>query len=163
MLMKFLKLLLPAAVCLTLMGCGSSRTVVLEPVQQRCAKTITIQVAPHTVPVPAEVSTAFEKALSKKLYAKNGFAAGDEVILRYRFLQLNEGSRLKRYLTGGIGNCGEGTLTIEATYLDSKGNILGKSQTEGKIGSGVFGGSYDDAVEKAAEEISRYSHQAFIH
>ncbi len=50
----------------------------------------------------------------------------------------------------GIGNAGEGSLTIEVTYADQSGKQLGKIMSEGKIGSGFFGGSSDDAIEKAA-------------
>lgn len=34
---------------------------------------------------------------------------------------------------------------------------LAQTQTEGRIGSGFLGGSMNEAVDKAAEEIARYA------
>ena len=49
---------------------------------------------------------------------------------------------------------GEGSLTIESKFYDSADKELSTIQTEGRIGSGFFGGSYGEALDKAAEKIA---------
>lgn len=59
----------------------------------------------------------------------------------------------------GLGNAGEGSLTIEATYVDAEGTELATIHAEGKISSGFFGGDFTLAIEKAAKEIADYTTQ----
>lgn len=81
--------------------------------------------------------------------------------IRYRFVQYNAGNQFTRWFWGGIGNAGEGTLTVEAKYFDSQGKEICVIQSEGKIGSGFFGGSFDYAMDKAAKEIVEYTKANF--
>lgn len=112
----------------------------------------------NAVSVPEEIQRYFEKHLHKKLYADGLVRNGSQgITLNYRFVQYTEGSRLARYMLGGIGNIGESSLTIEVTFFDNQGNFIGKIISEGKISSGVFGGSSNNAIEKAAEEIASYT------
>ena len=143
-----------------LTSCGAGKMMVLEPVHSVPSNPgVKIQAANDTVRISQEVSDKFFKYLSDSLYAEGKARRGDDIVVKYRFLQMNEGSRLARWFTAGIGNAGEGTLTVEATYYDQSGKLLGKIHTEGKIGSGFFGGSVDHALEKAACEIANYTHQ----
>jgi hypothetical protein len=48
-------------------------------------------------------------------------------------------------------------MTVEARFLDSKDKELAKIQSEGEITSGAFGGSFDYAVQKTAEEVAEYA------
>ena len=144
---------------LILTACGTGRTMVLEPLHPMPSTTgVSIQEENDTVKVSQEISNKFSNYLSNKLYEKGRVQKGGDLILKYRFLQMNEGSRLARWFTAGIGNAGEGTLTVEATYYDKSGKLLGKIHTEGKIGSGFFGGSVDNALQKSAIEIANYTH-----
>lgn len=106
--------------------------------------------------IPQEVKDTFEKALKKKLYNDSGYKHGDDLAVVYRFLQCDEGSRLSRWFWGGLGNSGESSLTVEAKFVDKSGKELGKINAEGKIGSGFFGGSFDNAVEQASEHLAEY-------
>ena len=76
---------------------------------------------------------------------------------------MNEGSRFKRWMTGGIGNCGEGSSTVEVRFIDNTRNAkeIGKIHAQGTIGSGMFGGSLDSAIEGIAEEIATYTKANF--
>lgn len=89
------------------------------------------------------------------------FVQGSELIITYRFVQYDPGNQFTRWFWGGIGNAGEGTITLEATYVDSFGKLLAKIQSEGKIGSGFFGRYFSLALEKAAEEIAEYTIENF--
>jgi hypothetical protein len=144
-------------VSFVLAGCGTGKTMVMDAGESRKVNSIAVVEGQSTVTVPAEAETTFKNKLDELLFTKGGFQHGDEVTLTYRFVQFNAGSRFKRWFTGGIGNSGEGNLTIEVVYSDKSGKQLGKIMSEGKIGSGIFGGSSDDAIEKAAEEIASYS------
>ena len=153
-----LRLILLAAAVFVLQGCGSSRVMVLEPAQKPTTpiRSVAIVSDMSTTEVPHKYQKKFEQVLSEKLYTKYGFEKGHGLEIHYRFLQLDEGSRFSRWMLGGIGNSGEGSLTVEARFIGEKGRELGKIHTEGKIGSGAFGGSFDCAVEKASESLAEY-------
>jgi len=143
-------------------GCGAGKTMVMTP-PETAAKfpaAEIIEVAP-TVSVPDEVRSSFQQKLSTALYSEGGFQRGTGLKVKYRFIQFNPGSQFTRWFWGGIGNAGEGTLTIEAVFLDNGDKELAKIQSEGKISSGAFGGPFDLALQKAAEEIANFSRSRF--
>lgn len=145
-------------VSVVLPGCGSGKTLVMEPsIVKTSATSINIVEGESTVKIPKEVIDKFHSKLAQLLFDENKFDRGSEVTITYRFLQYDEGNQLARWFWGGIGNAGEGSITIEAVYTDSSNNRLAKIQSEGKIGSGFFGGDFSLAIEKAAEEISVYT------
>lgn len=147
---------------IALSGCGAGKVLVLEPVNPcQSVRTIHVQPTADTIKLDPTMAKKFEKILTAKMYAKDKFSPGNEITLKYRFLQLNEGNRFSRWFLGGIGNAGEGTLTVEACYFDKSGKQIGKIQAEGKIGSGMFGGSFENAFEKAADEIVKYTYSSF--
>ena len=146
-----------ASVSFVLAGCGTGKTIVMDAGESRNASSVAIAEGQSTVTVPPEAVTTFRNKLDELLFKKGGVAQGQDVTLTYRFVQFNPGSQFARWLSGGIGNYGEGSLTIEVTYADQAGKPLGKIMSEGKIGSGFFGGSSDSAIERAAEEVASYT------
>lgn len=60
-----------------------------------------------------------------------------------------------------MGNSGEGSLIVTVRYLDSNGLELAKTQVEGRIGSGFLGGTFDDAVTKAGEDVVKFTMENF--
>lgn len=150
-----------------LVGCGAGRTMVLKaPVEKVTTREIGLVEEEPTVNVPREVRDTFHEKLERALFeAKDGkeppFARGSDLKLRYRFVQFNPGSQFSRWFWGGIGNAGEGTMTVEATFLREGGEDLSKIQCEGKISSGFFGGSFDFALERAAKEIVTFAEGNF--
>lgn len=139
-------------------GCGTARTFVMEPVSTKInANTVEIVEGKSTVDVPKEVTDKFHQQLEQILYDKEKFGRGSELKITYRFIQYNKGNQFTRWMWGGIGNSGEGTLTIEAVYSDVTDKQLAKIQSEGKIGSGAFGGEFDLAINKAANAIAEYT------
>ena len=110
-----------------------------------------------SVSVPAEVKSEFQEKLNELLYEEGAFQKGPDLKIKYRFIQFDPGNQFTRYLLGGIGNTGEGSMTIEVKYFDAADKELATIQSEGRIGSGFFGGDFSFAVEKAAEEIAEYA------
>lgn len=144
-------------------GCGSSRTLVTEPpAMKQSFAAASIQAEPSTVPVPDEAGAAFVDQLSKELFASNAFANQPGGLkIAYRFIQFNGGNQFERWFWGGIGNAGEGSMTVEVRFLNAAGQQLAKIQSDGRIGSGFFGGSMQDAVKRAAEEVAKYAKANF--
>jgi len=145
---------------LLLVGCGVGKTLVLEPPEESYrVKSIEIVEQKPTIKVPENIRSKFKKDLAKNIYLK--FNEGLELKLEYKFIQFNSGSRFTRWFWGGIGNAGEGSLTIQAVFYDKNGKKLSTIQVEGKIQSGFFGGSFDEALEKAAKELADYTIKNF--
>jgi hypothetical protein len=143
---------------LALMGCGAGRTMVLAPAETS-AKFSSAELIEDkaTVNVPGDVSASFQAKLSQLLYGQDGFTKGPGLKISYRFIQFNPGSQFTRWFWGGIGSAGKGTMTVEVMFLDSSDKELSKIQSEGEITSGAFGGSFDFALQKTAEEVAEYA------
>ncbi len=99
----------------------------------------------------------FEAKLAQLLYGQDGFTKGPGLKIRYRFIQFNPGNQFTRWFWGGIGSAGKGSMTVEARFLDSSDKELAKIQSDGEISSGGFGGSFDFAIQKTAEEVAEYA------
>lgn len=142
-------------------ACGTGRTLVVQPTTgTEKFDSVTLERATDTVVVPEEYRALFLKELRKELYGtaeKPGpFTEGPGLNIRVTVLQFDQGSQFQRWFWGGIGNAGEGSLQVLAEFFDGE-TKLSQIQSEGRIGSGFFGGSMNDAVVKAAEEISKYA------
>jgi hypothetical protein len=147
---------------LTAAACGAGKTMVMEPGTEVVkAGSIMLQEGKSTVNCPPAVVALFRSKLEAQLYKPGGFTQGDELSLTYQFVQYNPGDQFTRWFFGGLGNAGEGSITVQAIYTDRAGKPVGKIMSEGKIGSGAFGGSIDFAVQKAAEEVVQYTLTTF--
>lgn len=150
-----------AALFAAVAGCASATTTVLEPTEVSIkSETIAIAHGDDTVPVEAEFGSYFRTKLGEELYKQGGFSEGEGLALRYRFIQLDEGSRAERYLLGPIA--GKGSMTIEIVFLDPEGTELSKIHTGGEISGGFFGGSFKSALDKAAKEAAEYAINNFL-
>lgn len=140
-----------------LSACGAGRAIILEPVKVTQPITgVTIKRDVSSVNVNAEVLNDFEKELRSKLNDA-GFKENSDLTLSYRFIQLDEGNRFARWFVGGFGNAGEGSMMTEVKYYDAQNKEIGKIHAEGKIGSGMYGGGFSNAIEKAVESIVDYT------
>ena len=150
-----------ALACLFLTACGTGRTMVMEPVAERKAfANAKLERATDSVAVPEELRAMFIEEIRKDLYgtaeAAGPFTEGDGLTIRVKVVQFEGGSQFQRWLFGGIGNQGEASIQLLTEFFEGD-TKLSHIQTEGRIGSGVFGGSVQSAVEKAASEISDYA------
>ena len=102
---KFPNILIISVAALILQACGSGRTLVLDPVKNpHQSGGIRICSTQPSTEIPEEIKKSFEEVLREKLYKEEGVKEGPETTLNYRFIQLNEGSRFKRWFLGGVGN-----------------------------------------------------------
>ena len=147
---------------LTLAACGAGKTMVMEPGTEAVkAASLELREGKSTVNCPPAVVALFRSRLEAQLYKPGGFTQGNDLSLTYQFVQFNAGDQFTRWFFGGIGNAGEGSITVQAVYADKSGKQVGKIMSEGKIGSGAFGGSMDFAIQKAAEEVAQYTLSTF--
>ncbi len=142
---------------LSLTGCGAGRTMVIAPVETP-VKFASAELFEDkaTVNVPVDVSAAFQAKLAQLLYGQEGFTRGPGLQIRYRFIQFNPGSQFTRWFWGGFASAGKGTMTVEARFLDGSGKELARIQSEAEVTAGVFGGPFDVAIQKTAEEVAEY-------
>ncbi len=153
--------LLAFALCVVLAACGTGRTMVKEPpAQKKTFSAVVLTRAEDTVVVPEEYRAQFVTKIRAMLYGtpdKPGrFVEGDGLTIRIKVIQFEAGNQFSRWFWGGIGNAGEGSLQLLAEFYDHD-TKLAEIQTEGRIGSGLFGGSMSEAVDKAAEQIANYA------
>jgi hypothetical protein len=154
-----------AFACLWLTACGTGRTMVMEPVAQKATfRAVKLEPAPDSVAVPDELRSMFVDKLRADLYGAEGkpgpFDEGDGLTVRVRVIQFQPGSQFQRWFWGGVGNQGEASMQLLTEFFQGE-NKLAHIQTEGRIGSGFFGGSVKSAVERAASEVSTYTVENF--
>jgi len=156
------RLVILLTICLSLSACGTARTSVENLSEEMIhARTIRIMPGEHTVYVPTRTHSQFAEDLAEELYEKIEFGYGDGVTVRYRFTGFDEGSRVSRFMFGGIGNAGESSIIISSDFIDQNGQILATIRTEGRIDSGFMGGGMSSALERAAEDIADYARANF--
>ncbi|MEN8237137.1 MAG: hypothetical protein ABFQ95_06315 [Pseudomonadota bacterium] len=155
--MKKSILVLSMSCLLVLAGCGGSgRTMVLnKPTERHMAKSYNLVEGDSTVDCDVSVKKLFEQEINKGL-ADAHMAKGQDLKIEYRFIQFNEGSRLARYASRGIGDTGEGEMTVEVIFKDKDNKELNKLHVGGKVSSGFLGGSFDNAVELSAQQVVKY-------
>jgi len=142
-------------------GCGAGRTMVLEaPAVRRTFASATVDNGNDAVPVPEEFRTRLTQKVREGLYGTDEKAGSfkDEAGLKVflRVVQFDQGSQFQRWFWGGLGNQGEASLHVLAEFNEGDKNPA-HIQTEGRIGSGAFGGSVNFAVDKAAAEIVEFA------
>ncbi|GAB7549818.1 hypothetical protein [Cupriavidus sp. 8B] len=147
---------------LVLVGCGTARTLVIEPIKRpNQFQRAELVENKATVTVPAAVTEKFRSVVETGLYEKDAFKRGGDLRIVYTFISHNPGSQFQRWFWGGIGNAGEGSLVIMVRYLDASDTELAKTEVEGRIGSGFFGGEFDEAITKAGEALVKFTVENF--
>lgn len=141
-----------------LAACASGTTTVLEPAArgaQAPAETLRLVSVEDSVPGHQEFKQAFAAELRERLIDDGRFSEGGDLIVEYRVVQLDEGSRALRYVVGF--GAGKGALIIEVRYLNAEGEELGRIHVGGEISGGLFGGGFSAAVDEAAREAAEYT------
>ncbi|MBW2366737.1 MAG: DUF4410 domain-containing protein [Deltaproteobacteria bacterium] len=157
-----------------LIGCGASKTMVINPVSgenKTKASVVGIGSVESTVGAPQAILEKISNTLLEKLQKTGAFdtvtteditASGGAVKLDVMLLQFNQGDQFKRWFWGGLGQAGQGSLTLRVNYKDgSTGEKIAEIQTEGSIDSGFFGGDFGQAINKALDEIVNYTVKNF--
>lgn len=140
-----------------LQGCsGKGTTMVLNsPSERHIASSYYLKDAGSTVGVDSNAKKLFESEIRKGLSNAN-MGQGHDLEIDYRFVQFDEGSRFIRYMAGGFGNAGEGEMTVQVTFKNKDGKEIAQIHVGGKINAGLFGGSFDGAIEQAARQVVNY-------
>jgi hypothetical protein len=92
----------------------------------------------------------FPRKTSTKCFTRrSSFTRAEKgATLRWEATRIDPGSRALRYFVGF--GAGKGTFNVRASLADAKGRALTSSEVEGDQVMGVYGGSYDSAIEEAA-------------
>ena len=161
--MKFSKAIAVVLLAFAVTACASGATTVLVPPTSSPGasyKTLKIESGTDTVEIPADARAHFEKRLNEYLLdGKTKFSPGNDLTLRYRFIQFDEGSRALRYIIGF--GAGKGKMTAEIVFVDSQGTVVAKINVEGEISMGFFGGDFDMAISQAARQVADYTLKSF--
>ena len=146
---------------LLITACSTSHGNVISspPPEKQVFTAVSFEQAELNQPIPTEYQQMFRNALKERLVDTGHFESGDGLIIRYQWLSFEQGSRLKRWLLSG--SSGRASVRLRITYTDSTGETLAETEVEGAIKLGAFGGSFNKAVENAAEHASRFAVRNF--
>jgi Domain of unknown function (DUF4410) len=138
-------------------GCAKARLEVLRPLpepERRIA--LRLEGAPESQ-VPEEQRSRYQSLLTSRLSEKGiTVVAGqsDAHLAKGTIYKLNRGSRALRYLVGF--GAGAGSLDSGFDVLDPKGEVIGACRIKGSVIMGIFGGNYDDVLEKSGDRLSEF-------
>lgn len=153
---------LTAFAAVALSGCASSVLTVEQPYRgSERYSTAALEYDESSVPVDADNLSYTKAALQEKLFGGDSpiFTQGEGLKIRYRYVGFNEGSRVGRYLTAGIG--GGSKIVLETDFVDQSGKVLATVRGEGSVSGGFFGGSNKTGIDKAVNEVADYAAREF--
>lgn len=148
-------------------GCSEpGRLIVLEaPLEYQSYKGYRLVPMRSTVNIPKELVEYFAQEIKEGL-AEEGVREGDDLIIAYRFIQYEAGSRWVRCLSGGLSlvpylptdfiEVGGAELTVEVVFKNKLNQELGKIHVSTKLTRGFFKGSLECAIENLAAQVNRY-------
>jgi hypothetical protein len=145
-----------------LSACSSSALMVEKaPTTQYRVATANLVYDAATIPVEDGTQQYLQTKMKEAfLTDKNAvFTEGSELTVRYHFVGHNEGSRVGRWLTGGLA--GGSKTYIEANFMDQAGTQVGSVRSEGSVGLGIAGGSAKSGIDGAVKKIAQYAAVTF--
>jgi hypothetical protein len=164
----FVRVFAGIALCAAALLCGCSngnaRTVVTSaPTSQTRFATLKIVEDRAGATVPDDARTKFRQKLDKRFYGGGLFARGDELTLRYNFMEFEPGSQLGRLLLGVTNADSEANMTVQVIYLGADGKELSKVQVSSRLTGGVLslGGFLDQAMDRAADKVREFTEANF--
>jgi uncharacterized protein YcfL len=142
----------------TVTGCASNHLIVEQPaVSAVHAQSVTLDYQAAGAAVTADAAAYLQSKMQDAFFGKDAaFTHGKDLTIRYRFVGFDRGSRLSRYLLGGLAG-GEAQMVIEAEFVAPDGTVLSKIQSQGRVNAGFFGGSSNSAIDGAVKEIRDYA------
>lgn len=146
----------PILLALFFASCGASSTLILEQPSQLSYEgeavpaSFSIRPSSKRGEVPAETVAAFENRVRRKLV----HAGVRGIQIEYRFLHTGNDEQLERWFTSGSGRR---SVTIDVVFKNAGEERLGRIQAEGRVKPGLFGGSFQGALNRAADEIADYA------
>jgi hypothetical protein len=158
-----MKNLFMLAAALALSACGSGSMIVNSPAAKAMRyQSVELVYDQSTVGVPDEAAAKMKQLMAERFFSEKAvFAqAPGGLIVHYGFIGYDPGSRFARWALGGLGG-GKATMVVKARFTDGEGNQLAEITSTGELGMGVFGGTYESAMKKAANEIGTYAESHF--
>lgn len=173
-------LLFVTALGVGISACGSSRYTILEPPSEPLTSFSVMQINDFTSNLNDEDSANLADRFADQLYAaiqeeredssdRSVFAdvvrstdqSDGVLVLDGIVISFDQGSRAKRYWIGF--GAGKAYCTIQATFTNkATGATVIKSNFDGELGMGFFGGSADEAVDAVVEAFIDYFHDYFV-
>jgi len=136
------------------LGCASASLTVVQPlaspVHEVSLDFKPAPAAPLTDEQGSRLRTSLTTALSEAGVTVQPAAPGME-LLDGEIQRFNPGSRPLRYFIGF--GAGRGSFDSTWRVLDDGGGQLGACRVQGSVVMGVFGGSFDDVLEKAGARL----------
>ena len=145
-----------------LIGCsnGNARTVITEaPAAPMHFKTLKLEEDRAGAPVPDAARAAFREKLEHRLYNTGSFIRGDELKMRYNFMEYDPGSQVGRLLFGVTNSDSEANIIVQCTFVGPDGKDLSKVEITARLTGGllVLGGSSEVVLDRAAEKVRDYA------
>ena len=141
-----------------LIGCASAKLTVLRPLPAP-VREVSLAINP---PASGEMTEEHRSRLRSLLTTSfvdggvsvvpKGDAAAPSLLGDVELYQ--PGNRALRYFIGF--GAGRGRLASKWVVNDATGSELGACQVDGSIVMGVFGGSYDDVLEKMGDRLTEF-------
>lgn len=145
-----------------LTGCatgGKVETLSFKGIPEKFAQSVSIKEGESNVDVPQEHKDYFANELKGDLYGKDSFRPGDDLIISYRFVDFEEGSRAARFFVPGpfyflVREKARASVTIESEYLKPNGESVLKIRVTGNM---EHAGSIKTVMEYCADKIAKYA------
>lgn len=148
---------MPAILILGMIGCASARLEIVRPLpapEQRVV--LRLEGAPESR-MTEEQRGRYQSLLTSRLSEKGitvVAAQPDAHAAKGTVTKYDPGSRALRYLIGF--GAGRGSLETRWDVLDQAGGVAGACRITGSVVMGVFGGSFDDVLEKSADRLGAF-------
>jgi len=152
------KILLSCAAALTLSACANSALIVEDPnTTSYRTDSATIVYDESRVAVDADNVSYTQNKMEEAFFGGDTplFQKGDGITVRYRYVAFDEGSRLGRYMLGGI--TGGSKVLLEVDFVNPEGEVLSTVRGEGTVSGGFMGGSNKSGIDKAVDEVADYA------
>lgn len=103
----------------------------------------------------ARLRLALEDRLDDSLFIVGEEPQKAKYQLKYKIINFNEGSRLKRLATFGIDDSSRALLNVKIALIGKEG-VLGAWHVKTWVKGGLTGGSTDQLFSEAAEQILQH-------
>lgn len=171
---KFSACLLTLLVIATITGCASHRYTVVEPATESLTNYSTLEIPAFETHLKSAESRELAAKFADRLYLaimdhrkKNPQGiiyqevtlATDQtegvLVMKGTVISYEEGSRAKRYFIG-FGS-GKAYCTIQVAFVDKQtGEEIARTNFDGELAMGLFGGDVDEAVDGVVEAFLDY-------
>jgi hypothetical protein len=147
-------------------GCtnGNARTIVTSaPTTRGSFATLKIVEDRSGATVPDDIRAMFQEKLDKRFYGAGVFTRGEDLTLKYTFMEYDPGSQLGRLVFGVTNADSEANMIVQVAYLGADGKELSKIQVNSRLTGGVLslGGSVDQALDRAADKVREFTESNF--